>query len=258
MIYSNILLEMCDPVALIRLNRPEVHNALNGALMSEMSDALKALEADAAVRAIVVTGNEKAFAAGADISEMQPLDFSQAYREETITANWEQIARCRKPVIAAVSGLALGGGCELAMMCDLLIAADTARFGQPEVKLGVLPGAGGSQRLTRAVGKAKAMDLCLTGRMMGADEAERCGLVSRVVPAGRLLDDAMDVAREIAGYSLMATMVNKEAVDQAFETTLQAGIVYERRLLWASFTTNDCNEGMNAFLEKRKPQWKHR
>lgn len=258
MIYSNILLEMCDPVALIRLNRPEVHNALNGALMSEMSDALKALEADAAVRAIVVTGNEKAFAAGADISEMQPLDFSQAYREETITANWEQIARCRKPVIAAVSGLALGGGCELAMMCDLLIAADTARFGQPEVKLGVLPGAGGSQRLTRAVGKAKAMDLCLTGRMMGADEAERCGLVSRVVPAGRLLDDAMDVAREIAGYSLMATMVNKEAVDQAFETTLQAGIDYERRLLWASFTTNDCNEGMNAFLEKRKPQWKHR
>jgi len=258
MIYSNILLEMCDPVALIRLNRPEVHNALNGALMSEMSDALKALEADAAVRAIVVTGNEKAFAAGADISEMQPLDFSQAYREETITANWEQIARCRKPVIAAVSGLALGGGCELAMMCDLLIAADTARFGQPEVKLGVLPGAGGSQRLTRAVGKAKAMDLCLTGRMMGADEAERCGLVSRVVPAGRLLDDAMDVAREIAGYSLMATMVNKEAVDQAFETTLQAGIDYERRLLWASFTTDDCNEGMNAFLEKRKPQWKHR
>lgn len=258
MIYSNILLERCDPVALIRLNRPEVHNALNGALMSEMSDALKALEADAAVRAIVVTGNEKAFAAGADISEMQPLDFSQAYREETITANWEQIARCRKPVIAAVSGLALGGGCELAMMCDLLIAADTARFGQPEVKLGVLPGAGGSQRLTRAVGKAKAMDLCLTGRMMGADEAERCGLVSRVVPAGRLLDDAMDVAREIAGYSLMATMVNKEAVDQAFETTLQAGIDYERRLLWASFTTDDCNEGMNAFLEKRKPQWKHR
>lgn len=258
MIYSNILLERRDPVALIRLNRPEVHNALNGALMSEMSDALKALEADAAVRAIVVTGNEKAFAAGADISEMQPLDFSQAYREETITANWEQIARCRKPVIAAVSGLALGGGCELAMMCDLLIAADTARFGQPEVKLGVLPGAGGSQRLTRAVGKAKAMDLCLTGRMMGADEAERCGLVSRVVPAGRLLDDAMDVAREIAGYSLMATMVNKEAVDQAFETTLQAGIDYERRLLWASFTTNDCNEGMNAFLEKRKPQWKHR
>lgn len=258
MIYSNILLERRDPVALIRLNRPEVHNALNGALMSEMSDALKALEADAAVRAIVVTGNEKAFAAGADISEMQPLDFSQAYREETITANWEQIARCRKPVIAAVSGLALGGGCELAMMCDLLIAADTARFGQPEVKLGVLPGAGGSQRLTRAVGKAKAMDLCLTGRMMGADEAERCGLVSRVVPAGRLLDDAMDVAREIAGYSLMATMVNKEAVDQAFETTLQAGIDYERRLLWASFTTDDCNEGMNAFLEKRKPQWKHR
>ncbi len=258
MVYGNILLERRDPVALIRLNRPEVHNALNNALMSELSDALKALEADSEVRAIVVTGNDDAFAAGADISEAQALDFSRAYRNEFITANWEQVTRCRKPVIAAVAGVAVGGGCELAMMCDLLIAADTARFGQPEVKLGLLPGAGGSQRLTRAVGKAKAMDLCLTGRMMSADEAERCGLVSRVVPADGLLDAAMAVAREIAGYSLMATMVNKEAVNQAFETTLRAGIDYERRLLWASFSTDDSSEGMNAFLEKRKPQWKHR
>ncbi|MEE2763329.1 MAG: enoyl-CoA hydratase [Pseudomonadota bacterium] len=256
--YSNILLEKQDPVALIRLNRPKVHNALNNALMSELSECLAALDADDTVRAIVITGNEKAFAAGADIAEMRSLDFSQAYREEFITANWEQVTRCRTPVIAAVAGVALGGGCELAMMCDLLIAAESARFGQPEVKLGILPGAGGSQRLTRAVGKAKAMDLCLTGRMMGAEEAERCGLVSRVVADEQLVEEALAVAREIAGYSAMATMINKEAVNQAFETTLQAGIDYERRLLWASFTTEDRQEGMGAFLEKRAPAWKHR
>lgn len=257
MTYNNILLERNDPVALIRLNRPRFHNALNNALMSELSDLLTVLDADEAVRAIVITGNEKAFAAGADISEMQHLDFSSAYRQQFISANWEQVTRCRKPVIAAVAGVALGGGCELAMMCDVLIASESARFGQPEVKLGILPGAGGSQRLTRAVGKAKAMDMCLTGRMMDSEEAERCGLVSRVVPDDQLVDEALAVAAAIAEHSVMATMINKEAVNQAFETTLQAGIDYERRLLWASFTTEDRKEGMSAFLEKRKPEWKH-
>ncbi len=216
--YSNILLERHEAVALIRLNRPAVYNALNNALMNELSEALATLEADDAIRVIVLTGNDKAFAAGADISEVQGLDFSRAYREGFISANWEAVTRCRKPVIAAVAGLALGGGCELAMMCDLLIAADTARFGQPEVKIGTLPGAGGTQRLARAIGKAKTMDLCLTGRMMDAEEAERSGLVSRVVPAALLLDQALAVAAEIAGYSQMATMINKDAVNQAFET----------------------------------------
>ncbi|MBW0148060.1 enoyl-CoA hydratase [Marinobacter arenosus] len=258
MTYNNILLERYDAVALIRLNRPTVHNALNNALMAELSDLLKALDADESVGAIVITGNEKAFAAGADISEMQHLDFSRAYREEFITANWEQVTRCRKPVIAAVAGVALGGGCELAMMCDVLIAADSARFGQPEVRLGILPGAGGTQRLTRAIGKAKAMDMCLTGRLMDAEEAERSGLVSRVVPADTLLEEALSAARDIAGMSRIATMLNKEAVNQAFETTLKSGVDYERRLLWASFDTEDRREGMAAFLEKRSPEWKHR
>ena len=256
--YSNILLERHEAVALIRLNRPAVYNALNNALMNELSEALATLEADDAIRVIVLTGNDKAFAAGADISEVQALDFSRAYREGFISANWEAVTRCRKPVIAAVAGLALGGGCELAMMCDLLIAADTARFGQPEVKIGTLPGAGGTQRLARAIGKAKTMDLCLTGRMMDAAEAERSGLVSRVVPAGQLLGEALAVAAEIAGYSQMATMINKDAVNQAFETPLKAGIEYERRLLWSSFASEDRNEGMTAFLEKRPPEWQHR
>lgn len=256
--YSNILLEKCEAVALIRLNRPKVHNALNNELMNELTSALETLEADNAIRAIVITGNDKAFAAGADISEVHALDFSRAYRERFISANWEAVTRCRKPVIAAVAGLALGGGCELAMMCDLLIAADNARFGQPEVKIGTLPGAGGTQRLARAIGKAKTMDLCLTGRMMDAEEAERSGLVSRVVPAERLLEEALAVANDIAGYSLMATMINKEAVNQAFETSLRAGVEYERRLLWSSFASEDRNEGMTAFLEKRQPEWKHR
>ncbi|GBO84800.1 enoyl-CoA hydratase [Marinobacter salsuginis] len=256
--YSNILLEKCEAVAVIRLNRPKVHNALNNELMNELTSALEALEADNAIRAIVITGNDKAFAAGADISEVHALDFSRAYRERFISANWETVTRCRKPVIAAVAGLALGGGCELAMMCDLLIAADNARFGQPEVKIGTLPGAGGTQRLARAIGKAKTMDLCLTGRMMDAEEAERSGLVSRVVPAERLLEEALAVANDIAGYSQMATMINKEAVNQAFETSLRAGVEYERRLLWSSFASEDRNEGMTAFLEKRQPEWKHR
>jgi enoyl-CoA hydratase len=256
--YSNILLEKHEAVALVRLNRPKVYNALNNALMNELTSALEILEADETIRAIVITGNEKAFAAGADIAEVHALDFSRAYRERFISANWETVTRCRKPVIAAVAGLALGGGCELAMMCDLLIAADNARFGQPEVKIGTLPGAGGTQRLARAIGKAKTMDLCLTGRMMDAQEAERSGLVSRVVPADDLLDTAMAVAGEIAGYSQMATMINKDAVNQAFETPLRAGVEYERRLLWSSFSSEDRSEGMTAFLEKRQPQWKHR
>ncbi|SFM51477.1 enoyl-CoA hydratase [Marinobacter pelagius] len=256
--YSNILLEKREAVALIRLNRPKVHNALNNALMNELTSVLEALEKDDSIRAIVITGNEKAFAAGADITEVYALDFSRAYRERFISANWETVTRCRKPVIAAVAGLALGGGCELAMMCDLLIAADTARFGQPEVKIGTLPGAGGTQRLARAIGKAKTMDLCLTGRTMDAEEAERSGLVSRIVPAGELIETALAVAAEIAGYSQMATMINKEAVNQAFETTLAAGVEYERRLLWSSFASEDRHEGMSAFLEKRQPQWKHR
>ncbi|RBP32608.1 short chain enoyl-CoA hydratase [Marinobacter pelagius] len=256
--YSNILLEKREAVALIRLNRPKVHNALNNALMNELTSALEALEKDDSIRALVITGNEKAFAAGADITEVHALDFSRAYRERFISANWETVTRCRKPVIAAVAGLALGGGCELAMMCDLLIAADTARFGQPEVKIGTLPGAGGTQRLARAIGKAKTMDLCLTGRTMDAEEAERNGLVSRIVPAGELIETALAVAAEIAGYSQMATMINKEAVNQAFETTLAAGVEYERRLLWSSFASEDRHEGMSAFLEKRQPQWKHR
>ncbi|KAA1174097.1 enoyl-CoA hydratase [Marinobacter salinexigens] len=256
--YNNILLEMHGEVALIRLNRPKVHNALNNALMNELSAVLEDLEVDDAIRAVVITGNDRAFAAGADITELQALDFSRAYREGFISANWEAVTRCRKPVIAAVAGLALGGGCELAMMCDLLIAADNARFGQPEVKIGTLPGAGGTQRLARAIGKAKTMDLCLTGRTMDAREAEHSGLVSRVVPADRLLETALQVAKDIAGYSLMATMLNKEAVNQAFETTLKAGVDYERRLLWASFASEDRGEGMSAFVEKREPEWKHR
>lgn len=256
--YNNILLEKRQSVALVRLHRPKVYNALNGELMDELSHALAMLEVDAEIRVIVLTGSDKAFAAGADISEVRQLDFSCAYREGFVSANWEAVTRCRKPVIAAVAGLALGGGCELAMMCDMIIAADTARFGQPEVKVGTLPGAGGTQRLARAIGKAKTMDLCLTGRTMDAEEAERSGLVSRVVPADELLERAMAVAAEIADYSLMATMLNKDAVDQAFETSLKAGVDYERRLLWASFASADRDEGMGAFLEKRQPDWTHR
>jgi|SRR5690554_1588012 len=256
--YNNILLEKRQSVALVRLHRPKVYNALNGELMDELSHALAMLEADTGIRVIVLTGSDKAFAAGADISEVRQLDFSRAYREGFVSSNWEAVTRCRKPVIAAVAGLALGGGCELAMMCDMIIAADTARFGQPEVKVGTLPGAGGTQRLARAIGKAKTMDLCLTGRTMDAEEAERSGLVSRVVPADELLERAMAVAAEIADHSLMATMLNKDAVDQAFETSLKAGVDYERRLLWASFASADRDEGMGAFLEKRQPDWTHR
>lgn len=256
--YTHILIERQGAVGVIRLNRPQVHNALSAGVMTELGAALRAFERDGDIRAMVITGNERAFAAGADIGELQHKGFAEAYLEDFITATWEEVGRCRKPVIAAVAGLALGGGCELAMMCDIIIAADTARFGQPEVRLGTLPGAGGTQRLTRAVGKAKAMDLCLTGRTMSADEAERCGLVSRVVPAQTLLDEAMQVASQIADYSEMAVKLNKEAVNQAFETGLSQGLKFERRLLHASFATADQKEGMQAFLSKRDPAWNHR
>ncbi|MCY1273674.1 putative enoyl-CoA hydratase echA8 [compost metagenome] len=258
MTYNCILVERHGPVGLIRLNRPAVHNALNGELMDELGRGLRDLERDADIRALVITGNDKAFAAGADISELQFKGFADVYLEDFVTASWEEVTRCRKPVIAAVAGLALGGGCELAMMCDLIVAADNARFGQPEVKVGTLPGAGGTQRLARAVGKAKAMDLCLTGRLMEVDEAERCGLVSRVVPAARLLDEAMSVAAQIAGHSAVAVKLNKEAVNRAFETSLAEGVRFERRLLHASFASADQKEGMQAFIQKRKPEWTHR
>ncbi|MCY1408180.1 putative enoyl-CoA hydratase echA8 [compost metagenome] len=258
MTYNCILVERHGPVGLIRLNRPAVHNALNGELMDELGRGLRDLERDADIRALVITGNDKAFAAGADISELQFKGFADVYLEDFVTASWEEVTRCRKPVIAAVAGLALGGGCELAMMCDLIVAADNARFGQPEVKVGTLPGAGGTQRLARAVGKAKAMDLCLTGRLMEVDEAERCGLVSRVVPAASLLDEAMSVAAQIAGHSAVAVKLNKEAVNRAFETSLAEGVRFERRLLHASFASADQKEGMQAFIQKRKPEWTHR
>ena len=258
MAFLNILVEQQAGVGLIRLNRPAVHNALNDALMIELGQALQVFEADEQIRAIVITGNDKAFAAGADLSELQFKGFADVYLENFVTANWETVTRCRKPVIAAVAGLALGGGCELAMMCDMIIAADNARFGQPEVKVGTLPGAGGTQRLTRAIGKAKAMDLCLTGRFMEVDEAERLGLISRVVPLADLLDEALTVAAQIAGHPAIAVTLNKEAVNRAFETTLAEGVQFERRLMHASFASQDQKEGMQAFAQKRKPVWTHR
>jgi enoyl-CoA hydratase len=242
----------------IRLNRPKQMNALNDQLMDELGAALLAFDADDAIGAIVLTGNERAFAAGADISVMAKYSYMDAFKKGHISRNWETMRQVRKPVIAAVAGFALGGGCEVAMMCDMLIAADTAKFGQPEIKLGIVPGAGGTQRLPRAVGKAKAMDLVLTGRMMDAAEAERCSLVSRVVPLASLMDEAIAAAEKIAGMSLPATMVAKEAVNRAFETTLAEGVRFERRTFHATFAFEDRSEGMAAFAEKRKPGWKHR
>lgn len=256
--HNNLQVERSGAVGVITLNRPQAHNALNGDLMRELGDALVAFEKDDGVGAMVITGGERVFAAGADIKEIRSLSFSEAYLTDFVTDAWEVVTRCRKPVIAAVAGHALGGGCELAMMCDLVIAADTARFGQPEIKVGTLPGAGGTQRLTRAVGKAKAMDLCLTGRLMDAEEAERSGLVSRVVPVARLMEEAMAVATQIAGLSAVAVRLNKEAVARAQETTLAEGVRFERRLLHASFATEDQKEGMRAFIEKRAPVWRHR
>jgi enoyl-CoA hydratase len=255
--YETILTEKRGRVGLITLNRPKALNALNSTVLAEMLSALTGFEADADIGAIVVTGSEKAFAAGADIKEMQPKVFAEAYMEDFF-AGWEGLTRIRKPIVAAVAGYALGGGCELAMMCDFILAADNAKFGQPEITLGVMPGMGGSQRLARFVGKSKAMDMCLTGRMMDAEEAERCGLVSRIVPAADLLDEAVRTAEKIAGFSLPATMMVKEAVNRAYETTLAEGLRFERRVFHSMFALADQKEGMAAFIEKRKPDFKNR
>jgi enoyl-CoA hydratase len=257
MAYENILAEADGAVGVIRLNRPKALNALNDALIAELSTALDAFEADDAIGCIVITGSEKAFAAGADIKQMAESQFSDLYARDPFS-NLERVPRTRKPLIAAVAGYALGGGCELAMMCDFIIAADTAKFGQPEVTLGVMPAWGGSQRLTRAVGKAKAMDLCLTGRMMDAAEAERCGLVSRVVTADKLMDETMQAARKIASMGRLSTVANKEAVNAAFETPLNQGLRLERRLFYSLFATEDQKEGMAAFIAKRPPECQHR
>lgn len=258
MAYENILVETNGAVGIIRLNRPKALNALCAALIAELGQALDAFEVDDAIGAIVLTGSEKAFAAGADIKEMASKTYMDVYLTDFITKGWERITVCRKPIVAAVSGFALGGGCEVAMMCDFILAADTAKFGQPEITLGTIPGAGGTQRLTRFVGKSKAMEMCLTGRMMDAAEAERAGLVSRVVPAGELVDEAIKVATKIAGLSRPIVMMAKEAVNRAYETTLSEGIRFERRTFHATFATEDQKEGMAAFAEKRPAQWKNR
>jgi enoyl-CoA hydratase len=258
MAYENILVERRGAVGLVTLNRPKALNALSGALMRELGQALDEFERDEAIGAIVVTGSEKAFAAGADIKEMQSQSYMDVYLSDFITRDWQRAAACRKPVIAAVAGFALGGGCELAMMCDFIIAADNARFGQPEIKIGTIPGSGGTQRLTRFVGKSKAMEMVLTGRMMDAAEAERSGLVSRIVPVAQLVDEAVKVAGEIASLSRPAVMMAKEAVNRAYETTLAEGILFERRVFHSTFATADQKEGMAAFAEKRPPKFKNR
>ncbi len=258
MAYENILVETRGKVGLITLNRPKALNALNDALIDELGAALAAFDADEGVGCMVVTGSDKAFAAGADIGAMAEWDYMRVYKTNYISRNWDQVARCRKPIIAAVAGFALGGGCELAMMCDMIFAADTAKFGQPEIKLGILPGAGGTQRLPRAVGKAKAMDMCLTSRFIDAAEAERCGLVARIVPADKLLDEAMAAAETIAGFPQPVVMMIKESVNRAFESSLQEGLLFERRTFHSAFATEDQKEGMAAFLAKRKPDFKDR
>jgi len=258
MSYKNIIVEVRGAVGLITLNRPKAMNALNSELMAELGEALLAFEADDAIGAMVLTGNEKAFAAGADIKEMQSKSFVDVYLGNFLTVGWETINRCRKPVIAAVAGYALGGGCEMAMMCDFIIAADSAKFGQPEINLGALPGLGGSQRLTRFVGKSKAMEMVLTGRMMDADEAERSGLVSRVVPAAELVDDAVKTATRIAELSRPSVFMAKESVNRAYETTLAEGVLFERRMFHMAFATEDQTEGMSAFAEKRKAKFKNK
>ncbi len=258
MSYEHIVVERRDRVGLITLNRPKALNALNDALMDELGAALRSFDADEGISAVVITGSEKAFAAGADIAAMNDWSYMDVFRSDYITRNWEELKRVRKPVIAAVAGYALGGGCELAMMCDIIIAADSARFGQPEIKLGVIPGAGGTQRLPRAVGKAKAMDLVLTARMMDAQEAERAGLVSRVVPAANLLDEALAVGQAIGQFSLPSVMMAKEAIQRAYEAPLAEGLLFERRLFHSLFASADQKEGMRAFLEKRPPRFEHR
>ncbi|MDC6380690.1 enoyl-CoA hydratase [Pseudomonas graminis] len=255
--YTTILKEVKGRVARLTLNRPEALNALNAQLISELNHALDELERDPGIGCIVLTGSAKAFAAGADIKEMAELKYPQIYLDDLFSDS-DRVANRRKPIIAAVSGFALGGGCELALMCDFILAADNARFGQPEIKLGVLPGMGGTQRLTRAVGKAKAMEMCLTGRLIDAVEAERAGLVARIVPQDQLLDEAMDVAAGIAAKSLPAAMMVKESVNRAFEVSLAEGIRFERRVFHAAFASEDQKEGMAAFIEKREPAFKHR
>jgi enoyl-CoA hydratase len=256
MAYETLLVSTEDGVTLIRLNRPEALNALNSQLLGELCTALDAAEADDAVACVVLTGSERAFAAGADIKEMSEKTYAQMFKSDFFGDAARRIEQFRKPIVAAVAGYALGGGCELAMLCDFIIAAETAKFGQPEINLGVAPGIGGTQRLTRAVGKSKAMDMILTGRMMDAAEAERGGLVSRVVPADKLMDEAMAAAAKIASQSPLAVMMNKELVDAAFETTLAAGVTLERRLFHSLFAFDDQKEGMAAFVEKRKPTFK--
>ena len=256
--YENILTEIRGRVGIATLNRPRQLNALSDVLMDELGEALRAFDDDEAIGAIVITGSERAFAAGADVGAMADRSYIDVYKSQFITRNWETIRVIRKPVIAAVGGVALGGGCELAMMCDIVIAADTAKFGQPEIKLGVIPGAGGTQRLPRAVGKAKAMDMILTARTMNADEAERSGLVSRIVPAASLVDDAVAIAAGICEFSLPSVMMAKEAVNRAYEGTLADGVHFERRLFHSLFATEDQKIGMKAFVEKQKPAFKHK
>ena len=257
MTYENIIVETRGRVGIIRLNRPQALNALNKALIIELTQAIEAFDADDKIGCMLITGNDKAFAAGADIKEMADKSFIQAYLGDFVS-NWDAIAHARKPVVSAVAGFALGGGCELALQSDIVIAADTAKFGQPEIKLGVIPGIGGTQRLTRAVGKAKSMDLILTGRMMEAAEAEKSGLVARVVPAANLMDEAMKVADTIANMSLPSVLAAKEAVNRAFESGLSEGVIFERRIFHSLFATEDQKEGMKAFVEKRAPKWKNK
>ena len=257
MAYENITVDRRGRVGLITLNRPKALNALNGALIDELNAVLDSFETDEEIGAVVITGNEKAFAAGADITEMRSMSFVDAHGSDFI-AKWNRITAFRKPVVAAIAGYALGGGCELAMMCDIAIAADNAKFGQPEIKLGVIPGAGGTQRLTRAVGKSKAMEMILTGRMMNAEEAERSGLVSRVVPVADVVDEAITVAKRIAHFSAPTVALAKASVNRAFETTLAEGVLYERAVFYASFATEDKREGMDAFIEKREPAFTNR
>jgi enoyl-CoA hydratase len=257
MTYQNIIVDTQGRVGIIRLNRPAALNALNIALKAELGQAIDAFEADDGIGCLLITGNEKAFAAGADIKEMADKTFIEAYLGN-FAGTWDRASRARKPIVAAVAGFALGGGCELAMQCDLIIAADNAKFGQPEIKLGIIPGIGGTQRLVRAIGKAKAMEMILTGRMMDAAEAERSGLVARVVPAASLMDEAMKVADTIATMSLPSVLAAKEAVSRAFESPLAEGVIFERRIFHALFATEDQKEGMKAFVEKRKAQWKNK
>ncbi|MBK6334751.1 MAG: enoyl-CoA hydratase [Betaproteobacteria bacterium] len=258
MSYEHLLVETRGRVGLIRLNRPQRMNALNDALAAELGDALAGFDGDDGIGAIVITGNERAFAAGADIGAMAEWDYRKVFVDDYITRDWEAVRRIRKPVLAAVAGYALGGGCELAMMCDLIVAADTAQFGQPEITIGTMPGMGGTQRLPRAVGKAKAMDWCLTGRLIDAAEAERSGLVARVVPADRLEDETLAIAARIASYSLPVVLKIKEAINRAYESSLAEGLLFERREFHATFALDDQKEGMRAFVGKRKPDFRHR